>query len=70
MIKDTTKQKTAHNTLKETNRTRSFWKNAGMGFLIEQLETHYGVRLTKEQKTGPIGVRLKREQLADVMIEM
>ena len=38
-----------------------------MGFIYDQLEDHHGFRFTKEQKTGPEGVRLKKDQLLDMI---
>ena len=40
-----------------------------MGFIYDQLEDHHGFRFTKEQKTGPKGVRLKKDQLLDMIFD-
>ena len=66
-IKDATKQKPARNTNKNTTKSASYWKHQNVAYLIDQLETHYGVRLTIQQKKGPN--RLKRPELADMIIE-
>ena len=47
---DTTKQKPAHNTNKDTSKSVSHWKRKTVGYIIDQLETHHGVRLEIGQK--------------------
>ena len=47
---DTTTQ--PHNTIKRTDLSISQWKKQKRAFLVDQLETHRGVSLTKEQKGG------------------
>ena len=48
---NTSKQKPAHTTNKDTSKSESHWKGKGVGYIIDQLETHYGVRLEKGLKT-------------------
>ena len=56
--------------------SRSFLKKQNRTFLIDQLESHHGIILTKEQKMGGIdkdGKKIKtmtNVKLADMMIEV
>ena len=61
---------------KKTDGSISYWKNRNRTFLIDQLETHNGVILTKEQKMGGIGKdgkkikKMSNDKLSDMMIEV
>ena len=71
---DTTTQ--PHNTIKRTDLTISQWRNQIKSFLVDQLETHRGVILTREQKMGGIdkdGNKIKKLtniEIADMIIEI
>ena len=67
-----------HNTKQNTTMSRSFWKKQNRTFLIDQLESHHGIILTKEQKMGGIDKDGKKfffkkktnDKLSDMMIEV
>ena len=71
---DTTTQ--PHNTIKRTDLTISQWRNQTKAFLIDQLETHRGVRLTTLQlkggkdENGKTIKKLTNTQIADMIIEI
>ena len=72
--RDTTTQ--PHNTIKRTDLSISQWKKQKRAFLVDQLETHRGVSLTKEQKGGgknKDGKKIKKltiPELADMIIKI
>ena len=73
-LQDTTTQ--PHNTIKRTDLTISQWKTQKRAFLVDQLETHRGVSLTREQKMGgkdKDGKKIKKmtiPELADMIIKI
>ena len=58
-------QKIHHIIQKNTAMSRSFGKKQNRTFLIDQLESHHGIILTKEQKKGGIdkyGKKIKKDK--------
>ena len=72
--RDTTTQ--PHNTIKRTDLSISQQKRQKRAFLVDQLETHRGVSLTKEQKGGgknKYGKKINKltiPELADMIIKI
>ena len=73
-LQDTTTQ--PHNTIKRTDLSISQWKTQKRAFLVDQLETHRGVRLTTAQlkggkdENGKIIKKLTNPEIANLIIEI
>ena len=65
--KTITKEKPAHDTTKDTNASPKYWTRQNVGYLIDQLQQHHGVRFTKEQLKGKN--KLKKGELLDMIKE-
>ena len=62
---DTTTQ--PHNTIKRTDLSISQWKKQKRAFLVDQLETHRSVSLTREQKKDE---KITKAELAAMIIKI
>ena len=65
--KTITKEKPAHDTTKDTNANPKYWARQNVGYLIDKLQQHHGVRFTKEQLKGKS--KLKKGELLDMIKE-
>ena len=65
--KTITKEKPSHDTTKDTNASPKYWTRQNVGYLIDQLQQHHGVRFTKEQLKGKN--KLKKGELLDMIKE-
>ena len=65
--KTITKDKPKHDTTKDTNASPKYWARKNVGYLIDQLQQHHGVRFTKEQLKGKN--KLKKGELLDMIKE-
>jgi hypothetical protein len=59
------KDKPSHDTTKDTNANPKYWGRQNVGYLIDQLQQHHGVRFTKEQLKGRS--KLKKQELIDMI---
>ena len=65
--KTITKQEPSHDTTKDTSANPKYWDRKNVGYLIDQLQQHHGVRFTKEQLKGKS--KLKKGELLGMIKE-